>query len=220
MSGNDDRSKSSRFADERLPRFGHRAFVGGSDPDFWYGIGKLQYHYLIANGLKPHHTFLDVGCGSLRLGQYLIPYLDSGRYYGLDGEREVVEVGLAKEFYAGIERLKAPKFAYNFDFDVSFVSHFDMAIAQSLFTHLVLDDIEKCFRNIASAADQESRFYFTFFERTAESPANLKNASDPHENWYYTFEEIAARGRRHDWKVEYIGDWQHPRKQKLALATR
>jgi len=35
-------------------------------------------------GLKPHDVCIDYGCGSLRVGQHLIAYLEPGHYWGLD----------------------------------------------------------------------------------------------------------------------------------------
>ena len=55
----------------------HRSYVGGSDPECWYGIGRLQYH-LLNDGFNINHKMLDVGCGCLRLGQFLIPMLERG----------------------------------------------------------------------------------------------------------------------------------------------
>ena len=59
---------------------GHRNWVGGG----WDEIGKLQFDFLISRGLKPHHVFLDIACGSLRAGRFLIPYLDAGNYLGIE----------------------------------------------------------------------------------------------------------------------------------------
>ena len=33
---------------------------------------EKQFHYLVSKGLKSNHKFVDIGCGALRLGQYLI----------------------------------------------------------------------------------------------------------------------------------------------------
>src|ERR1700753_963856 len=68
--------------------------LGGSDAEPCYGIGKLQYHFLVANGLRHNHRFLDMACGSLRLGQYLIPFLDEGNYRGIEGEKGLGDAGL------------------------------------------------------------------------------------------------------------------------------
>jgi hypothetical protein len=46
-------------------------------------------------GLRPQHRLLDYGCGSLRVGQHVIPYLESGGYWGLDVRPDFAELGLA-----------------------------------------------------------------------------------------------------------------------------
>ena len=70
---------------DRIKKWGHRSYIGGPDLETWFGIGKHQYHYLLSNGLLSHHRFLDLSCGSLRLGQYLIPFLEEVHYFGLEG---------------------------------------------------------------------------------------------------------------------------------------
>ena len=42
----------------------HREVIGG----MWEELGRLQKRFLIEQGLKPDHRFLDMGCGSLRAG--------------------------------------------------------------------------------------------------------------------------------------------------------
>ena len=135
--------------DSRLKSMGHRHYVGGEDVESWYKIGRMQYHYLVSEGLKSDHIFLDVACGSLRLGQYLIPMLDNGNYYGIDGNPDLIQLGVENELDFDIAEGKDPKFESNYGFDFSFSPQFDFAIAQSLFTHLTLKDIELCFENIS-----------------------------------------------------------------------
>ncbi len=202
---------------ERIGSIGHRPFVGGNDPETWYGIGRLQYHFLVREGLRPHHRFLDIACGALRLGQYLIPFLDRGNYFGLEAEPELVRIGLEQEFNFGIAEMKAPNFAYGYDFDFSFIEEFDFAIAQSLFTHLTLDDIALCFANLRARAGPQSKFFFTFHE--GDDTNNPDNMSDPHLNWRYRPGQFAEIGERSGWQLEYVGDWAHPRDQKLMCAT-
>ncbi|HEY7982454.1 MAG TPA: hypothetical protein VID19_13355, partial [Candidatus Eremiobacteraceae bacterium] len=44
---------------EGVKLLGHRAYVGG----IWEEIGKLQFDFLVAHGLRPEHHLVDVGCG-------------------------------------------------------------------------------------------------------------------------------------------------------------
>ena len=39
---------------------------------------------LLAAGLRETHRIADLGCGLLRVGRLLIPYLLPGRYYGME----------------------------------------------------------------------------------------------------------------------------------------
>ncbi len=51
------------------------------------------FEYLLRKGLKPHHVCIDYGCGSLRIGQHLIDYLETGNYYGLDVTEHFFNIG-------------------------------------------------------------------------------------------------------------------------------
>ena len=93
----------------------HREYVGGD----WENIGKWQMETLqklpeFYKGCK----FLDIACGSLRLGSLLIPYLNEGKYHGLDNNYDILMAGVNQELVHGKE--KNPKFLVNDEFDFSF----------------------------------------------------------------------------------------------------
>ena len=71
----------------------HRDLAGG----MWEEIGKLQFDFMMQQGLKPHHVLLDIGCGPLRGGVYFIKYLDKGNYLGIDKNKSLVNGGIEKE---------------------------------------------------------------------------------------------------------------------------
>ena len=205
-------------AHERVNQIGHRNYVGGVSPETWYGIGRLQYHFLVSQGLRHDHRFLDVACGSLRLGQYLIPYLDEGCYMGLEGEPDLIEAGLQHELLFGLGHSKKPRFASNYVFDVSSLGAFDRAIAQSLFTHLTAEDIGKCFGELAKTAAPGAVFYATYFwgpmSRNHSDPSHAQKA------WVYLPEEIGELAAPSGWKVTNIGNWGHPRHQLMLRCER
>lgn len=199
---------------DRIKKWGHRSYIGGPDLETWFGIGKHQYQYLVSKGLRPHHRFLDIACGSLRLGQYLIPFLESGRYFGIEGEEMLVRAGLEHEIMPELLAIKTPSFSFNYDFDLTFIEGFDFAIAQSLFTHLTLDDIGKCFRNLRPKAGPDSTFFFTYFEgASSDNPAE----SHAHKGWRYSVQELEAAATPHGWTMTNIGSWGHARNQKIAF---
>lgn len=202
---------------ERINKWGHRKYIGAPSDELWHGIGRRQFHFLVSQGLRPHHKFLDIACGSLRLGQFLIPFLEPNRYFGLDGEQSLVMAGLEHEILFDLASLKSPKFQFGYDFDVSFASGFDYAMAQSLFTHLTLDDISLCLRNTRQVSASNSRFYFTFFEGSEDR--NPTGNSHANQNWAYTMETLRDASKDAGWKFHYIGDWGHERGQMMAYVT-
>lgn len=78
---------------ERVADRGHRKVIGGR----WDQLGNLQLDFLVQRGLQPHHALLDVGCGPLRAGVKLVPYLDPGNYYGIDLSDILIEAGYEGE---------------------------------------------------------------------------------------------------------------------------
>src|SRR4051812_28089921 len=81
---------------EEVARGDHRLRVGG----MWDEIGKIQFDYLVAQGLRPDSYLLDVGCGSLRGGIHFIDYLEPHHYFGIDSNQSLVQAGLTVEIPA------------------------------------------------------------------------------------------------------------------------
>ncbi len=59
----------------------------------WQMKRDFQIHFLQSVGLRPQHSLLDIGCGTLRGGIPLIRYLDAGRYTGVEVRDNVLEEG-------------------------------------------------------------------------------------------------------------------------------
>ena len=217
-----DKRRTDRYqqlpASERVKQRGHRKYVGGLDAEMWYGIGKRQYHFLINEGLTPEHKFLDIACGSLRLGQYLIPFLNKDNYFGVEGENYLVNEGLKHEIYFDVVLRKNPNFAFNYNFDFSFADEIDVAWAQSLFTHLTIEDIGLCLTSVKKVLKDDGRFYFTFFEGPEDQ--NLHAESHANKNWSYEYKSIESCAMDCGLKLRYIGHWGHERDQMMVCATK
>ena len=56
--------------------------------------GRQELDRLIRAGLRPEHVCVDYGCGSLRVGQHLIRYLNSSCYWGLDATDRFYRIGV------------------------------------------------------------------------------------------------------------------------------
>ena len=73
----------------------YRAYVG--PPQDYDLIAAMTFNLLTTLGLRQHHSLLDVGCGSLRIGRLLIPYLNRGKYFGIEPAEWLVAEGIRQE---------------------------------------------------------------------------------------------------------------------------
>jgi hypothetical protein len=147
-----------------VSQMGHRAYVGGDGVN-WEKIGRLQFNFLVAQGLRPQHVLVDIACGSLRGGVLYIPYLNSGNYLGMDISADLIKAGVDSELGQTLFEIKRPELIVSDSFEFAkFSRQPDFAIAQSLFTHLVGPDICLCMKNLRRFAKNNTRFFATFFE--------------------------------------------------------
>lgn len=112
-----------------------RYFVGPGDR--WDTQAALQFVTLVRFGLRETAKVCDVGCGSLRAGRLLIPYLARGNYYGIEPERWLLEDGLKLHVGGDLVALRAPRFITGqrgFPL-ATFGTEFDYVLAQSVLTH-------------------------------------------------------------------------------------
>jgi SAM-dependent methyltransferase len=141
----------------------YRAFV--SPPDKYDLVSALQFCLLTTLGLREEHTLLDIGCGSLRGGRLFIPYLLSGRYFGIEPEQWLIDDGIKNELGADIINIKQPSF-YNdrsFSFSV-FNQTFDFILAQSIFSHAAQPQIEQCLAEAKKVMKPTAIFVANFVE--------------------------------------------------------
>lgn len=190
----------------------YRSYVGGK----WDEIGKLQFDFLVSQGLKSSHILLDIGCGSLRGGRFFIEYLDKGHYLGIDHNRWLIRTGLIKELPVGLKSTKKPEFVISSKFEFNkFSVQPDYALALSLFTHLSQDHILLCLSNLRKFIKTNGRFFATF-----NDIKNSPNYINPHRSgdsshFEYAIDEMTQMGNDEGWKTKYLGDWGHPRNQQM-----
>lgn len=204
----------------------HREIIGG----MWDAVGALQLDFLKGQGLAPRHLLLDVGCGSLRGGVRFVDWLDPGNYFGIDISAALLDAGYDREISPlGLqEKLPRANLKTVSDFDAtSFGVAFDMAIAQSVFTHLPLNQIAACLEQTARVVKPGGVFYATFFlapdnarwsDTITHHPGGVVTTalSDP---YHYRIADLAwaAQGA---WRTEYVGEWSHPRGQQMMAYRR
>lgn len=137
-----------------------RAYVG--PPEQYDFMGATQFCLLASLGLRESHTVLDFGCGSLRAGRLLMPYLKPGNYFGVEPNKWLIKQVVRQELGRGFLKAFKPTFNHNaeFKFDV-FDRRFDFIVLQSIFSHTGADLLQQGLNNAQAAMDEKSRLLVT-----------------------------------------------------------
>jgi ubiquinone/menaquinone biosynthesis C-methylase UbiE len=209
-----------QLTQEQINAGTHRDMVGG----MWEEIGRLQFEFLRARGLKPNHRLLDIGCGSLRGGIHAIRYLEAGNYYGLDINPSLIVAGRHEIKLADLTQ-KNPHLAVSDRFELGlFREKFDYLLALSVFTHLFANHIIRCLAEVREVLAPEGRFFATFFlaphsvhlAPVVHQPGGVKTEYD-RDPFHYSPDEIRAMAKLANLSAEIIGDWNHPRAQQMVM---
>ena len=200
----------------------HRSFVGG----MWDEMGRLQFDFMKEQGLRPDHHFIDVGCGSMRGGIHFIAYLDPGHYQGIDINASLIEAANKELASAGL-LAREPRLLVNDKFEMHrFNQTFDYGIAISVFTHLPMNHIIRCLSEMRKVLKPEGEFFATFFEAPSSSftdtithaPGGVVTNYDA-DPFHYSLKEVEFMAEAAGLTVRLIGEWNHPRNQKMLSFT-
>lgn len=197
--------------DQRVLDDPHEA-VGG----MWEAIGALQFNFLLAKGLLPTHSMLDLGCGTLRGGRHFIRYLDAGNYTGYDISPVALTYATSLAHDEGISDRK-PRLRFNADRDLRFAPFtgetFDFILAQSVFTHLPNNEIVECFQHVGAIMGPSSLFFFTW----SDAPDFCRTPPKDFRQPFAFFMEVATAN---DFRMERCHGFHHPRGQSMAVVSR
>lgn len=193
----------------------YRAYVG--PPEDYDLIAAMTFNLLTTLGLRQHHSLLDVGCGSLRIGRLLIPYLNRGKYFGVEPNEWLVKEAITRELGETLVDTKRPTFFFT-DSPESVArgeTAFNFALAQSIFSHCGLDLIKAWLSAISRLLAEDGALVATFLIGEEDSPRT---------GWIYpecvnylpaTLERAAG-----EVKLQFeILDWKHPRQTWALFAA-
>jgi SAM-dependent methyltransferase len=195
----------------------YTAFVG---PPAQYDLmGATQFGLLVALGLRHFHVVLDFGCGSLRAGRLLIPYLDHGNYHGLEPNAWLIEDAIERQLGRDQVAIKRPHFHAFTDFRADRCgSGFDFILAQSVFSHAGSDIVATAFAGFGRALAPSGLAVATFIH-----PGQSGVAERGERGWVYPDcvahapATIAALADRAGLFARPL-PWFHPRQTWYALA--
>jgi len=177
-------------------------------------MGATQFCLLAALGLREHHSLLDFGCGSLRAGRFLIPYLGPGHYFGVEPNRWLVESAIEEDLGNYITDRYKPSFDYNskFRFD-TFGRRFDFIVMQSILSHTGCDLLELALQNARDAMSKKTRMIATIIHENGNP--DLLRGQD-FSGWrypecvWYSEEEFRSIAESKDYLLQKL-KWHHPR---------
>jgi SAM-dependent methyltransferase len=170
----------SRASDaELLPPESMLGMFGGAE-GFVEDGKKWARYFMDQCALRPDEQVLDVGCGAGRMAVALGPYLNQGAYEGLDVLPD--QIGWCKENItprwpnfrfqlADVHKFSHPKGLmrakdYTFPYEDE---RFDFVFLISVFTHMLPEDVEHYFSEIARVLKRGGRCLISFLFLNEES---------------------------------------------------
>jgi len=193
----------------------YRAYVG--PPEDYDLIAAMTFNLLTTLGLRQHHSVLDIGCGSLRIGRLLIPYLNRGKYFGVEPNEWLVEEGIKRELGGALLEIKRPTFFFSDSPETLTQAKisFDFALAQSIFSHCGLDLIKNWLSAISRSLLEDGALVATFLPGEEDAPIR---------GWVYpecvNYRPTTIRQSAVEAGLRFeLLDWKHPRQTWALFAA-
>jgi SAM-dependent methyltransferase len=189
--------------------------VGSGSRRRWLELGRDQFDYLIASGLRRDHRLLEIGCGNLRAGWRFIDHLEAGSYTGIDISPDVLFAAQQTLVEFSLQD-KLPRLTPVRDLTLSWLpsASFDVVHAHSVFSHCPLDVIEECFAHVGRVMAPDAFFDFTFNATDGRDHQVLR------EDYYYRPELLIQLAEAHGFEAELRTDWSGNAQAKMRLRPR
>jgi hypothetical protein len=158
--------------------------------------GRAQLEALIRHGLNPWDRLLDIGCGALCGGYWMMHFLNPGCYFGVEPNLQMFEAGKEHIPESDLLETKRPRFVHNDQYDYSeFGVEFDYFHAHSIWTHAPKKDIEKMLDGFSRFGSKRARFLTSF------KPPHLFRPDYKGDEWVGVSHESDQKGIcRHSFK--------------------
>ncbi len=137
----------------------------GCPLEFFEKISRDQLIVLLDAGLSHQSKVLDIGCGCLRAGSWLIHFLDERGYFGLEPNVKAVRAGL--DGFEGLFSIlkKSPSFSYVDNFDLNEFNDvvFDYFTGLSIWSHAPKCTILKMLDQFVTMTHDDGKFVTSYF---------------------------------------------------------
>jgi hypothetical protein len=199
---------------ERADALGRAIYLGGS-PLRFEEDGRQILISLIRRGLTFDSPLIDVGCGALRGGYWLIHFLDPDRYHGIEPVGRRVDEARRALLEPGVEEQKRPRFANNADWDLGvFGIAPRFVVARSIWSHAPKSAIAALLDSFAKVAAPDGLLLASYVPavRAPRATSGLAGVADRVRR---ELSSIAAR-RRSRGRAIVPGSRAAKRQQRIA----
>jgi SAM-dependent methyltransferase len=158
------------FKTKRRRRDSSQTSIVLEGADHWEDVGKMQFDYLLQEGLQPQHYLLDVGCGSFRGGHFLIDFVEKAPYYGIDRDKSHIDAGMravinpsklvGKDPNVRVVEVSADPIDYSRTLGRS---SFDYIWVHAVFDHIPPEAIARSLSDLSQVLGDKGRLYATIF---------------------------------------------------------
>jgi SAM-dependent methyltransferase len=189
----------------------YKKYVGNRNK--YYDIGLKQFKMLLKYDLYKDDRFLDIGCGSLRIGRHLINYLNPNKYYGIESEGWLIKEAIKYEIHEDIIKEKNPIFSINGDFNLQvFKKKYDYILANSIFIHASESQVDMVLSQIKSLLRKNGTFIFNY----------ITGKDNKEKDWTYpghvtySNKKIESILDKYELKFNYI-EWEYAKDHKWVM---
>ena len=194
---------------EIVDRLSENDFLGVPSKGFVDG-GREHFIYLLRAGLNPDSKIVDLGCGVLRVGYWLIHFLDQACYCGIEPHAGRLDIGTKSILEAETLKAKLPRFDTNAEFDTSvFGEKFDFFLAYSIWTHASKPQVTAMLDSFVRDATPDGKFLTSYL------PAGWRHPDYQGDSWYGTSHESDAPGC-----INHSRRWIKSQCERRGLAVR
>ncbi len=145
-------------------------FIGGAAGSFDIP-GRKILMTLLDSGLYPNSTILDIGCGCLRAGYWLIHFLEKDCYFGIEPDTEMLLAGINTLMEPEEVEKKNPRFNSNHEFDFTvFNQTFEFFVARSIWTHACKKQISTMLDGFTQTATENGVFLTSYIKASLLRP--------------------------------------------------
>ncbi|MEW6365165.1 MAG: class I SAM-dependent methyltransferase [Acidobacteriota bacterium] len=122
------------------------------------GQGRLHLELLKREGCTPRSRVLEVGCGCLNAGRWIMHYLDAGNYVGIEPGEWLIKAALEIPKIRRLVKNKRPVFLSCHDFDATTIGVlFDLIYSHSVLSHCAGHQLPQFLVNAEKALSPEGR---------------------------------------------------------------